>query len=731
MKKVGFLSLFIVWTLIMSAQSYSVIEKGNNKFERAYRFSSDTIYDKIGSISLDVSWFRESDNLYWYLKENGYKKFFMANAQKGKVIDLFTIADSLSCYINNFDSNNSDLLICRMGGKDLNYSLSKKEFTPIVKDTTKKRSSNSFFSPSREYWKNYSADSSYYMYGRSHNIFLHNVSTGRDIRITNDGEPYYSFTSYKSADTDTSRKSVRGHWHANSNYAVFLRADFRDVTEMTVVNNLATPPVAKKYKMELANDSLVVGYELFVLNAYGANIRKIDISRFKNQEVKLIRSFKEEENFSYIYFTRKSRGCDTLQLCDLDPSTGRVRVLIEEVGKPIVNEILHSVSILNGGNDIIWWSEREGKGAYYLYNIDGELKKKIAGGNFIAGKIFNIDTVGQELILEGYGFYKDRNPYDKYYFNVSMNGRKVKCITPSNGNHEIAFSPSEKYFIDTYSAPDKFPRKELRSIDGRLIMELPMADTLALLDYGWSKPVGVEVLSSDNKTKLYGVMYLPSNMKEGEKYPIICNMYPGPQTDLVPRSFSIDDNDNGALAQMGYVVINIGLIGSSPYRGPEFYGASHGNLRDYAVKDVKYCVEQLASKYNFIDIERVGIYGHSGGGFLTVTAMLTFPDFFKVGVSVSGNHDNNIYAKFWGETYNGYGPTIATNMELAPKLKGKLLLMTGDVDDNVHPANTFRLVKAFMDANKRIDMFVIPGVDHNMYGAYYNKLIRHYFVEHL
>lgn len=258
-----------------------------------------------------------------------------------------------------------------------------------------------------------------------------------------------------------------------------------------------------------------------------------------------------------------------------------------------------------------------------------------------------------------------------------------------------------------------------------------MPDTTALLDYGWVKPVSIELLSSDNKTKLYGVMYLPGNMREGQKYPIICNMYPGPQTDLVPRSFSLDDNDNGALAQMGFVVINIGLIGSSPYRGPEFYGTSHGNLRDYAVNDVKYCVEQLSTKYDFIDIDRVGIYGHSGGASLTVTTMLTFPDFFKVGVAASGNHDNNIYAKFWGEVYNGYGPTIDANMELAPNLEGKLLLMTGDVDDNVHPANTFKMVKAFMDANKRIDMFVIPGADHNMYGSYYNRLIRHYFLEHL
>lgn len=738
MKKIVFLFLFITVALTMGAQSYSQIEKGNDKFERAAKFSSDSIYKAVGSVSLDVNWFRGSDNLYWHLKEEGFKKYFMADAHKGKVVDLFSIDDSLSCYISDFDKKNKDLLICRMDGKDLNYSLSKREFIPIVKDTTKTKKRTS--PPKREYWKNFSADSLYYMYGQADDVFLHNVASGRDIRITNDGEPYYSFTTHKSAETDTTKKSVRGHWHGNTNYAVFLRPDYRDVTDMTVVNNLSTPPVAKNYKMELANDSLVTRYELFVLNADGANIRKIDISHFKDQEVKLIRNFHKNEDYKYVYFTRKNRTNDTIQLCDLDPATGKVRTLIEEVGDPIYNDILHSVAIINGGDDIIWWSERDGKGAFYLYDIDGNLKNKIAGGNykdkvtdsgFIAGKIFNIDTLGREIILEGYDYFDDRNPYEKYYFNAPLNGKKVVCITPSSGNHDINFSPSKEYFIDTYSAPDKFPRKELRSINGKLIKELPMPDTTALLDYGWVKPVSIELLSSDNKTKLYGVMYLPGDMREGQKYPIICNMYPGPQTDLVPRSFSLDDNDNGALAQMGFVVINIGLIGSSPYRGPEFYGTSHGNLRDYAVNDLKYCVEQLSTKYDFIDIDRVGIYGHSGGASLTVTAMLTFPDFFKVGVAASGNHDNNIYAKFWGEVYNGYGPTIDANMELAPNLEGKLLLMTGDVDDNVHPANTFKMVKAFMDANKRIDMFVIPGADHNMYGSYYNRLIRHYFLEHL
>lgn len=732
-------ALFTLIIFSIYSQDYAEIEARDLRFDKANKFRSDSLYKRFGSTALDVNWLRDSEYLYWQTKNDSLKTYFLSEGKSGKTSELFTIPDTSICYISNFDNVNSDLLICRKDGESLYYSLSKRKFSPIPKDTINNKGNNRF-SSSHEFWKNFNADSTYYMYGKSHNIYLHNVSTNRDIQITNDGESYYSFTTYRTIDNSDSEKSVRGNWHGNTNYAIFLRPDYRDVTELTVVNSLDNPPKAQNYKMELTNDSLVTRYELLVLNADAANIRKIDISHFKDQEVKLIRTFHKQEDYRYVYFTRSSRTNDTIQLCDLDPETGIVRTLIEEVGKPIYNDILHSVAIINGGHDIIWWSEREGKGAFYLYDIDGNFKNKIAGGiskdkvtdnGFIAGKIFNIDSIGRNIILEGYGYFEERNPYDKYYFNAPLSGRKVTCITPSNGNHEITFSKNKKLFIDTFSSPGCFAKKELRSINGKLIKEFPTPNNKDLFDYGWKMPTEIEVLSSDNETKLYGVMYTPYEMTDGKKYPIICNMYPGPQTDLVPRSFTFDDNDNAYLAQLGYIVVNIGLIGSSPLRGPEFYGASHNNLRDYAVNDVKYCVEQLSKMYDFIDIDKVGIYGHSGGGFLTVTAMLTYPDFFKVGVSVSGNHDNNIYAKFWGEVYNGYGIPVKTNMELASNLKGKLMLMTGDVDNNVHPANTLRLLKAFMDANKRVDMFVIPGADHNMYGDYYNRLVWHYFLNNL
>lgn len=648
-----------------------------------------------------------------------------------------------------------------MKGKDYLLNVKKRELK--LRSLPKKEDKKGGWpaKSSEPYWKKFCADSTYYLFGKEHNIYLAAKGVNADSakQLTFDAEPYFSYTTYRSGETDTIKKSVRGDWLEGSRVAYFLRPDFRKVTTMTIVNSLAKVPEAKSYKFELTNDKNVIQYDMILVDADSSMVKKVDICKFKDQTVEFVKNFNRSVPYKKIFFTRRNRGCDTLELCSVDEKGG-VQLLAQEVQKPIVNELLHKVAILYGGDEFIWWSERDGMGSYYLYNGDGTFKNRIAGdGSFVAGEIVSIDSSARRMIFKGYGYYKDANPYHAYYFAVNFDGSGFTQLTPSRGNHDISFSESKRYYIDTYSSVDRFPKREIRTTNGgRLIAELPQADSSKLLEYGWSRPIPLALKAADDSTMLYGVMYTPGDLKvekienrnengienrsgnrngdkscpDGtKKYPLIFNLYPGPQTDLVPRSFMIDDNDNGCLAQMGFIVVNIGLRGSSPYRGPEFYGFSHGRLRDYPLEDLKHITRTLIDKYDFIDSSRIGIYGHSGGGFLTAVAMLTYPEIFKVGVSVSGNHDNNIYGKFWGETYNGVGDKVATTMELAKNLKGKLLLIHGAVDNNVHPANTLRLVDAFMKANKRIDMFIIPGADHSMYGDYYNRLIRHYFIDNL
>lgn len=251
--------------------------------------------------------------------------------------------------------------------------------------------------------------------------------------------------------------------------------------------------------------------------------------------------------------------------------------------------------------------------------------------------------------------------------------------------------------------------------------------------HGWQPPKLVSVPAADGKTLLYGVMYVPTNLDKSKKYPVISNPYPGPQDDQIPRRFTLDDNGNQSLAELGFVVVNVQPRGSSPLRGHDFYCYGYGNLRDYPLADDKHTIESLAARYSFIDLDRVGIYGHSGGGFMAAAAILTYPDFYKVAVAASGNHDNNQYIQWWGETFHGLTKRggIPTNMELAGNLKGKLMLVTGDVDDNVPWVSTLRLADALIKHGKRFDMMVLPGKDHGVWSPYYQNLIRYYFLENL
>ncbi len=249
--------------------------------------------------------------------------------------------------------------------------------------------------------------------------------------------------------------------------------------------------------------------------------------------------------------------------------------------------------------------------------------------------------------------------------------------------------------------------------------------------------------AADSVTSLYGVVYLPFDLDTTKKYPIISSVYPGPQIDLVPTAFFVDDNYNQSLAQLGFVVVNFAYRGSSPYRGRDFYAYGYGNLRDYPLDDDYSVIRQIGEMLPFADTTRVGIYGHSGGGFMTATAMMTRPDFYKAGVAASGNYDNNIYTQWWGETFHGVSERksqdgtvefvcdVPGTCELAGNLKGNLLLITGDMDNNVHPASTIRLADALIKAGKHFDMMIIPGADHGLGDKYYVNLIRLYFAEHL
>lgn len=596
----------------------------------------------------------------------------------------------------------------------------------------------------KEYWKDYSADSLFYIYAYGHDLFLCEVASGDTLQLTSDGEQYYSYASGGNSVNGTKgHASGIGKWVGDTHKYLLIREDKREVGMLTLVDNLAGPrPRPVSYKFPMPGDKEVVRYTVYGVDADSACIYQLDVDAYPDQIIEVPRFKIFSESGNYAYFIRKSRAQDQMDLCRVDVHKREVKVLIHEECKPHLNEQLFAYHVLNKGTEILWWSERNGRGQYYLYDGEGRLQHAVTPPDFVSGNIVRIDTLGRSFVFHGYGREKGANPTYRFYYKVGFDGRGLTCLTPGNGYHEATLSPDGKMLVDQCSRMDKAPEHNVFDQKGRLVYHLGQCDLSRLYQRGWREPEVVQVMAADSVTPLYGIVYTPLDMKPGQKYPVISNVYPGPHTDLVPETFVLDDNGNQSLAQLGFIVINFSYRGSNPYRGRDFYTHGYGNLRDYALADDKAAILQLAERYP-IDLSRVGIYGHSGGGFMTTAAMLTYPDFYKVGVAASGNHDNNIYTQWWGETFHGviqqadstghtsFSCEIPTNMELAQNLKGRLLLITGDMDNNVHPASTMRMANALIKACKRFDMMIIPGADHGLGNAYYQNLIRYYFVDHL
>jgi dipeptidyl-peptidase-4 len=444
------------------------------------------------------------------------------------------------------------------------------------------------------------------------------------------------------------------------------------------------------------------------------------------------------------------------------------------------------------GGDFVWWSERSGWAHLYLYDHNGNFKKALTEGPWHVENVAQVDTIKGTIWFNANGRESGENVYYQHLYRINPDGSMLTLMDPGNFNHTETISPTKRYSVDNFSRIDAPTKVVLRdATSGKEVMPLEEFEVSRLKEMGWKAPEQFITKAADGVTDIYGVMFKPFDFDSTKKYPIVAYVYPGPQTESITFNFAPTSTQQ-QLAQLGMIVIQIGNRGGSPQRSLAYHRFGYYNLRDYALADKKTGIEQLAAKNKWIDIDRVGIYGHSGGGFLTAAALMLPPynDFFKVGVSSSGNHDNNIYNQNWSEWNHGLkavaqrsdsgrtfagrgnrGPNggnaangqngqngvqqaggarkprdpeivddsvqyeihVPTNIELAPNLKGRLLLTTGDMDNNVHPGNTIRMVNALIKANKRFDFMEFPGKPHG-YGdmqPYFNRMIMEYFAEHL
>lgn len=744
MKRLLLILLAVWWALPGLAQSYML---------RAERYSSDSLGSGRNT-TLDVKWIGDGSRYAWYdAEEEGMRTRFLANLKTGRQKRMFDnvrmaallapYADSLrpptpeklGLYALKFDSRHPLRFTFDYNKHLLQYDIRTGRLTEFPAPKQKKQ-------VDRGHWeRDYSADSLFYVTACRHDLVLV-CADGDSIRLTDDGEPYYSFASGGAA-AGKGTGGPAGCWIGRSHKYLAVREDKRRVGTMTVVNSLAERPEAKTYKFVAAGDKEVIRYSIRMVDADRRESFDLEIDRFADQKIEVPRFQAFPVTDRSAWFIRRSRTCDSMELCRVDVRDNAVRPIIRETTAPHLNEQLFEYHVINDGSEILWWSERTGRGQFYLYDGDGRLKNAVTDGRFVAGHIARIDTLHRTLIVEGYGGEEGINPHYRLFYKVPLDGGPAVCLTPGNGHHSIDIAPDGRHFYDRWSRMDMPDRRRIADMHGRTVAELPGCDISRVRANGWREPEVLELLAADSVTRLYGVVYLPFEIEPGRKYPIISNVYPGPQDDQVPLAFSVDDNDNMTLAQLGFIVINFSHRGSCPTRGRDYYNYGRGNLRDYAVDDDMALVRQVAARYPFADPDRVGIYGHSGGGFMAATALLLHPEFYKVAVAASGNHDNNIYAQWWGEVFHGveqrtdadgkvhFECKVPTTAELADRLRGRLLLVHGDMDDNVHPASTLRLADALIRAGKRFDMLIMPGVDHGLPIRYFNNTVKYYFVEHL
>ena len=627
-----------------------------------------------------------------------------------------------------------------------------------------------------EKWANVAPDSSIVLFSKNFNLywmdkenFLKAVEDEKDSTIvehqwTKDGEENYDFggggrgenneTKEKNKDD---RKGVRVTWSHDSKKFVFERTDSRHIKDLWVINSVADQrPTLETYKYHMAGEEGFYKTELLIFDIPSKNINQVKLDTTKQQGLSVYQEPRKQSNRDddfqpslllskkgKVYFNTISRDRKKLDICVADINTGDVKVLIEERFNTYIES--RQLVLLNNESEMLHWAERSGWAHYYLYDTEGNLKNQVTNGSYHVENAIGVDEVSRTLYFTAHGIPKDEDPYFEHLYKINLNATGLKAINPGDYNTSTSMSDSNAFFVSDYSRVNTVPKSELRNSSGTVIMQLEEADLSQLMATGYKFPEPFKMKADDGITDIYGVMYKPFDFDETKSYPLLEYVYPGPQTEAVGKSFSIRMNRTDRMAQLGFVVITLGNRGGHPDRSKWYHNYGYGNLRDYGLADKKWVAEQLSYKYNFIDIDKVGIFGHSGGGFMSTAAMLVYPDFFKAAVSSSGNHDNTVYNSWWSETHNGikeeedaegnisYKYMIDKNQSLAANLKGNLMLTTGDVDNNVHPAGTIRMANALIKANKRFDFFLFPTQRHG-YGdmtEYFFWKKADYFSKHL
>jgi len=772
--------------LVLLALPLFIFGQQKANYDLAARFSPKKLDKMIFSLSVDPHWLKQS-NKFWYTYETSEGKQWVivdpVKNEKKAMFDKDQIAAALTKIIKDpFDAQHlpidslkfikdenwiqfevkSSVEIDKPGAKKdakaekikkvfyFEYNLNTAQLNELVGFTKPKRK------PS---WANIAPDQSKVVFGRNYNLYYmdkanyekallnEDDSTIVETAITKDGIQNFGWhseggeTNVDAEKNKNKRKSVFGYWSENSKQLAIVKVDNRKVKDLWVINSIADPrPTLETYKYWMPGEKEAPVDHLMLVDMVNFTNKEINVSLYKDQDIamwnKSAAANTRDDEFKpmiwlgtneQLYLARTSRDLKKIDQCVVNTITGEVKVVVAESMNTSIE--IKKPELIKNGAELIEWSERDGWAHLYLYDGQGNLKNQITQGAWHVEEVIGVDEAKRVVYFSANGKESmtgggKEDPYYMHLYKINLDGTGLQLLNAGNYDHSFSVNDNNTYFVNTSSRVNTVPVSSLHSADGKKIMDLETADLRNLMATGYKFPETFKIKADDGITDLYGVMYKPYDFDSTKKYPIIEYVYPGPQTESVNKSFSKGMDRIDRLAQLGFVVVTMGNRGGHPARSKWYHNYGYGNLRDYGLADKKATIEQLADRFSFIDRNKAGIHGHSGGGFMSTAAMLVYPDIFKVAVSNAGNHDNSVYNRWWSEKHHGVKENISEkrdtsfsymidkNQDLAKNLKGKLLLIHGESDNNVHPANTLRVVNALIKANKRFDMLILPTQRH-------------------
>lgn len=587
---------------------------------------------------------------------------------------------------------------------------------------------------------------------REFNLWVRDIATNKELPLTTDGIKDFGYSTDNAGWKKSNRPILA--WSPDSKKIATYQQDQRNVSDMYLVTTNVGKPTLQSWKYPLPGDKEIIMIHRVIVEVDNPKVIRLKIPPDAHRgtlcddiscDGSVFGDVQWNKDASQLAFVSTSRDHKQEKFYITNAATGAIRQVFEETVPTQFESGQGGANwrYLDTSNEIIWFSERDNWGHLYMYDAStGKLKYQITKGAWTITRILRVDEKTRMIYFLAVGRESGRNPYLSHLYRIGLDGKNLSLLTPEDGNHQVALSPSGKYFTDSYSKQDVPPVTVLRGSDGKLIVSLEKADISRLTATGWKPPTPVIVKSRDGQIDLYGLMYTPSKIDRNRKYPVVNYIYPGPQGGSIGNwSFSNAKGDNQALAELGFVVVAIEGT-CNPLRSKSFHDMCYGNMADNTLPDQISGIRQLAEKYPYMDLDRVGIWGHSGGGYATAAAMFRFPEFYKVGISESGNHDNRNYEDDWGERYIGLLTEQAdgksnydaqANQNHAKNLQGKLLIAHGMMDDNVPPYNSLLVVEALVKANKDFDLLLFPNSRHG-YGEFSLYMTRRrwdYFVRNL